>query len=116
MKATKCIVCGRTIFYKTRCPKRCSGCGKDYRRLYKRLWYKERKRIRAWGVQSVLESRELRLALRLDIDHFIGKGTQYFTNLRRIWIDGDGVWRVKSAWDLEEWVQGRRKNFRSYFE
>lgn len=116
MKITKCIACGRQILYKTRRPKRCSECRNEYRRLYKRLWYKRRKGIREWGVRSVLENKELRVALRLDVDHFIGKGTHYFTNLKKIWIKGDGVWRIKSAWDLEEWIQGRRKDFKSYFD
>jgi len=56
------------------------------------------------------------VALRLDVDHFIGKGTHYFTNLKKIWIERDGIWRIKSARDLEEWIQGRRKDLRSYFD
>ena len=115
-KVTKCIACGRQIFYKTRRPKRCSECRNEYRRLYKRLWYKRSKGIREWEFRSVLENRELRVALRLDVDHFIGKGTHYFTNLKKIWIERDGIWRIKSARDLEEWIQGRRKDLRSYFD
>ncbi len=116
MKVTKCIVCGKEIFYKTKRPKRCPKCREEYRRLYKRLWYKQRKQVRKREIQSVLGSKELRVALRLDVDHFIGKGTHYFTNLKKIWVKEDGVWRIKSAWDLEEWIRGKRRDFRSYFD
>jgi hypothetical protein len=119
-KVTQCIDCNRDIFYKTRKPKRCAECMAEYRKQYKRKWYLRRgapkKEIERKFLRDVLDNRELRVKLRLDWDHFIGRGSHYFTNLRKIWIKREGLWRIKSAHDLEEWTQGRKKHYTKYFD
>jgi hypothetical protein len=119
-KVTICVDCQREVYYETRRPKYCLECRKKHRQQYKLEWYKEkiapRKALEQRLLRDILDNKDLRAKLRLDWDHFVGKGTHYFTDLRRVWIKREGLWRIKSAWDLEGWINGRRKNFKKYFD
>ncbi|MCK4243514.1 hypothetical protein KAX03_01415 [Candidatus Bathyarchaeota archaeon] len=119
-KVTNCVDCSKAVLYNTRRPKRCPECMLQYRKKYKQEWYKTRgapkKAIERKFLREILNNQELRLKLRLDWDHFIGKGTHYLTNLRKVWIKQDELWRIKSAYDLQEWIHGRRKDYNKYFD